>query len=273
MTPTGLSAGAGRLQLAHIVRLAAPAVGLALLAACGGVSIRPDPKLPKALIEPIPARVGIVIPDEMKKFAHKETRWGVDWQVALGNGHQHLVHDLFKSTFNSVEEGDSIDNVKIKPGLKAIFEPRIEQYSFATARETGGRYYAVTIRYRVDLYTPTGEKADSYTLTGYGNALAKGVSSGKPLERASVAAMRDAAAKFLVQFPEQPAGKRLALNEPVEAEKAPTLSAGVTAIDVVPIDEPTPIEAATTPALEPPKSDTASDEAGGLEKGPEKKAT
>ena len=117
----------------------------------------------------------------------------------------HLMRDMFKDTFDQVQEFKDLEEARAAPGLKAIFEPRIEQYSFVTARETGGRYYAVTIRYRINLYTPTGEKADSLTLTGYGNALAKGMSSGKPLEVASLAAMRDAAAKFLVQFPEQSA--------------------------------------------------------------------
>jgi hypothetical protein len=228
-----------------------PLLGLALLSGCGGVEIKPQPELPKALIDPIPSRVGIVVPDDMRKFVHKETRWGVDWQVELGDGHQRLVRDLFKSAFVGVEEGPDLQKVREVPGLKAIFEPRIEQYSFATARETGGRYYAVTIRYRVDLYTPAGEKADSYTLTGYGNALSKGVSSGKPLELASVAAMRDAAAKFLVQFPDQPAGKRLAQNEPVQVEKPDAALAGVSnEIEAMPIDEARPEEAQ---AVVPPK--------------------
>jgi hypothetical protein len=202
----------------------------------------------------------------------------VDWQVDLGGGHQHLVHDLFKSAFTELDEGDSLEKVKLTPGLKAIFEPRIEQYSFATARETGGRYYAVTIRYRVDLYTPAGEKADSYTLTGYGNALAKGVSSGRPLKHASEAAMRDAAAKFLVQFPEQPAGKRLVLNQPVEAEKAQVAQAGINEIEVVPIDEPSPVEAALSPPMPPadpakPDSSTPGSAPGDLPGKLEKKDT
>jgi hypothetical protein len=64
--------------------------------------------------------------------------------------------------------------------------------------------------------------------------------------------MRDAAAKFLVQFPEQPAGQQLARNEAVAAEK-PSASAEAALIEAVPIDEPadelldTPAEQPTTP--------------------------
>src|SRR2546429_5316454 len=56
------------------------------------------------------------------------------------------------------------------------------------------------------------------SLTGYGSALAQGLSSGKPLERATLAAMRDAAAKFLVQFPQQALAQQLAHDEPRSEE-------------------------------------------------------
>jgi hypothetical protein len=112
----------------------------------------------------------------------------------------------------------------------------------------------VTIRYRINLYTPAGEKVDSYSLTGYGNSLAMGMSGGKPLFQATIGAMRDAAAKFLVQFPEQPAGQQLARNETIVADK-PSTSAEAAQIEAVPIDEPLdelqanpPVEAA------PPKT-------------------
>ena len=219
---------------------------LGALTACGGVSIRPEPVLPKPLIEPIPADVGLIIPSDMRNYTHKETRWGTDWQVALGPGHTRLMRDVFKDLFRKVEEFNDLESVRTAQDLKAVFEPRIDQYSFITARETRGRYYAVTIRYRIILYTPQGEKADSLTLTGYGNALAKGMSNGAPLVRASIAAMRDAAAKFLVQFPDQPAGQQLARNEAVTLEKAAAASDNLQ-IEAVPIEDPVPDTAAIPP--------------------------
>jgi hypothetical protein len=215
-----------------------PAILLALLAGCGGVQIKPEPALPKALVNRMPARVGLVLPQDMRELHHKETRWGVGWDVDLGPGHVRLVRDLFAAEFDEIVEFEDVESASREPGLKAIFEPRIEQYSFATARETGGRHYAVTIRYRINLYSPQGKPADSYTLTGYGSALARGMSSSGPLQQASLAAMRDAAAKFLVQFPEQPAAKSLAQNEPIAVQEAPaSASAGPEEIDTVPIYE------------------------------------
>lgn len=241
-----------RWRLAHLTLLAA---GIAALTACGGVEIKPAARLPKPLVVTLPAHVGLVVPGDMRNFVHSETRWGVDWNVALGEGHRNLMLEVLKHTFSDVQEYKDIDEARAASGLKAIFEPRIEQYSFVTARETGGRYYAVTIRYRIDLYSPEGEKVDSLTLTGYGNSLAKGMSSGKPLEQASVAAMRDAAAKFLVQFPEQSVGERLARNEPVVVE---TNGGGgvVGGIETVPIEEAT-VDVA--PPVSPPQPDSVPD--------------
>ena len=234
-------------------RLIAVAAGIVMLTACGGVEIRPAARLPKPLVVTLPAHVGLVIPDEMRNYVHNETRWGVEWSVALAEGHRNLMLDVLKDTFSDVKEYKDLDDARAAPDLKAIFEPRIEQYSFVTARETGGRYYAVTIRYRIDLYTPGGAKVDSLTLTGYGNSLAKGMSSGRPLEQATVAAMRDAAAKFLVQFPEQSVGERLARNEAVIVEtKAESSDAG--GIETVPIEEATVDAAPVMPPAVPGSS-------------------
>lgn len=244
-----------------------------LLCACGDVRIKPEANLPKPLIVRMPAEVGLIIPADTRKYVDQETRFGVDWKVDLGPGEVRLMQDVFKDLFQHVEEFKDLEAARAGKDLKALFETRVDQYSFVTARETKGRYYAVTIRYRINLYTPQGEKVDSYTLTGYGNSLALGMSGGKPLTQATVGAMRDAAAKFLVQFPEQPPGQQLARNEAVVADR-PSTSAEAAQIEAVPIDEPeddlqeapvpqpAPAAPQPTPALEPaapPKSERHSD--------------
>jgi hypothetical protein len=202
------------------------------------VSIKPEAHLPKPLIVPMPAAVGLIIPSDTRKFVDVETRFGIDWKVDLGPGEVRLMRDTFSDLFQHVEEFKNLESARAGKDLKALFETRVDQYSFVTARETGGRYYAVTIRYRINLYTPQGDKVDSYTLTGYGNSLAMGMSGSRPLTQATVSAMRDVAAKFLVQFPEQPAGQQLARNEAIVADK-PGTEAAAASIEAVPIDEPT----------------------------------
>src|SRR5262245_53610470 len=128
MTSAPATAAHGN-RLRRVQLLATLAVA-AMLAACGGVQIKPDPTLPKAVIQPLPASVGLIIPGDMRNFKHSETRWGVDWNIALGEGHRHMMHDVFSAEFDHVQEFPDLESARAASGLKALFEPRIEQFSF-----------------------------------------------------------------------------------------------------------------------------------------------
>lgn len=208
---------------------------LGLLGACGAVQIAPTPTLPHALVSPLPIHVGVVVAGDMRNFSHKETRAGAEYSVALGAGHLKLAQEVFSALFQEATIFPDLASARAAAGLAAIFEPRMEQYSFATAQETGGSYVAVTIKYRIVLSTPGGEPVDAFTLTGYGNSLATSMSSGAPLALATQAAMRDAAAKFLVQFPEQPLARQLATGTPLLPQSAAANTGAKDPIEAVPI--------------------------------------
>lgn len=204
---------------------------MGLLAGCGGVQVRPEPMLPEPLVVPMRARVALVLDDELTAYVHEETRAGTSWKVELGPGHQRLFRDVFRATFSEVAE---LSNAAAARGtdLQVVFRPRIEQYSFVTADETGGEYWAVTIRYIISLTTTSGEPVDNLSLTGYGST--RGGRAASALTRATLAAMRDAAAKFLVQMPRLPVGRKLAAGEVLAPGDA--AEAGDDLIEAVPIE-------------------------------------
>src|SRR3569833_3084611 len=113
-----------------VLSLAAVAV-----AACSDVSIKPEAHLPKPLITPMPAAVGLVIPPETRKYIDQETRFGIDWKVDLGPGEVKLMRDTFTDLFEQVEEFKDLESAKAaaSKGLKALFETRVDQYSFVTS--------------------------------------------------------------------------------------------------------------------------------------------
>jgi hypothetical protein len=195
----------------------AAVVALLLLAGCGSVDIAPEPVIPRPIVTPIAATTAVVLNAEQRNYVHTETRAGVQWQVALGAGHRGLAEAIFSALFPGCVFVDEVEAARGIAGLDAVFEPRMLQYSFATANETGAGYFAVTINYRINVYGPDLKPVDSFTITGYGNSRDKAMSSSEPLEAATRAAMRDAAAKFLVQFPQQPLGQQLARGEPLVA--------------------------------------------------------
>jgi hypothetical protein len=213
------------------------------LPGCMNMTVKPDGKLPTPLVAAAPAKVAVVITPEMRNYVHKETRAGIDYDVLLGETHTQMTEAVYKAEFTEAQLFASVDEARLMPGVLAIFEPRIEQYSFATAKETGGVYCAVTIRYQIKIYAPTGEIVDSLSLTGYGSGPAPQVGNGEPeLAKAAFNAMRDAAAKFLTQFPQLDLAKPLLASQPVkvtapDVTPGATGAAGAETIEVVPINE------------------------------------
>lgn len=237
------------------------AIGLLVMGGCAKVAVRPEGDLPKPLIVATPAKVGVVVTPEAGSYTHKESRASVDYEADLGPSHKHLVEEIFKAEFTDAKLFESVDAARLEPGLMAIFEPRIEQFSFANAKETGGVYCAVTIRYNIAIYAPDGSLVDNLTLTGYGSGPAPKIGNGEEeLGIAAYAAMRDAAAKFLTQFPGLDIAKPLLASHAIEP-RAPAL-AGVTeataggpemTIETVPINDP-PVVSTATPSSQVPSS-------------------
>ncbi len=221
---------------------------------CASVAVRPEGDLPKPLVVPTPAKVGVVVTPEAGNYVHKEQRASVDYEAQLGPSHKHLVEEIFRAEFTEARMFESVDAARLEPGLMAIFEPRIEQFSFASAKETGGVYCAVTIRYQIAIYAPNGEPVDTLTLTGYGSGPAPKIGNGEEeLGIAAYAAMRDAAAKFLTQFPGLDIAKPLLASQALQPKTQPlpgspeaSAAEAEMSIETVPIND-TPVASTSSP--------------------------
>lgn len=242
--------------------LALPLFAALVISACGDVEVATDVEFPTPLVDELPFTVGVYYSDEFRKYVHAEDRWGVEWKVQLGQFHVRMGDKLFDAAFRDTVLVKSPSDAPAEQ-VRAVVEPRIEQYSFITPRDTGAKYYAVTIRYRLNVYAPDGRLADSLTFTGYGSAPSSGVTSTNPMILATKAAMRDAAAKFLVQFPEQGVTKKMIADLPlIEAPAAVASGAPATgdeiAIESVPIVDSAPPPLTPAPGTEPGPTPPAS---------------
>ena len=104
--------------------------------------------------------------------------------------------------------------------IRGVFEPVLEEFSFVTPRDTGTPLYAVSLRYRINAYTPDGRLVDSWSFTGYG-AQSSGSAPGQgkeALRQAAALAMRDAGARIAVEFREQAIVRGL-----IEADRPPAV--------------------------------------------------
>lgn len=258
--------------------LAAAAGGLSaalvLIAGCGPVQLVANTNIPPPLVVKIPIGVALFIPSEFSGYVHKEERWSTDWHVDLGKAQTDGITRLFTAMFERVVTVDSVNaGTQVPGGVVAILEPSIEEYAFVTPRDAGSPFYAVSIKYRVNVYLPDGKLADSWGFTGYGTSPSQGLSSQAPLSTATALAMRDAGAKLAVEFREQAVmrgllpGAESADTSPAAAEPATPAVATPPAPGAPPTTEaPTDVAPPTEAAKDPPQdagatSEPAKDEA------------
>ena len=180
------------------------AAGLLVAAGCGSVQLVATSNIPAPLVVKIPVSVALFIPKEFSEFIYKEKRSGTDWNISLGKAQSDGLTRLLTAMFDRVVMVDSV-NAGSQSGsdIRAILEPSVEEYAFVTPRDAGSPFFAVSIKYRVNVYTPDGRLADSWGFTGYGTAPSQGMSGNAPLTEATALALRDAGAKLAVEFREQ----------------------------------------------------------------------
>ena len=177
------------MNLRRLAQLCLPIRGAALmLGGCAAVAVRPEGELPKPLVVPTPAKVGVVVTTETGNYVHKESRASVNYEAQLGPSHKHIVEQIFKAAFTDAKMFDSVDAARLEPGLhgdlraahRAVFVRQL-------ARNRRRVYCAVTIRYQILIYAPNGELIETLTLTGYGSGPAPKIGNGE--EELGIAAL------------------------------------------------------------------------------------
>ena len=248
-TPTGCLPVPKRLLL--IILLAG---GGLITAACGPVKVLPQPSFPTPLVEKMPLRAGVFFSEEFRVYHHQEKRDETEWDVELGASQVPRIQRLLTAMFTDLVEVRDLSKLPLEPSPDLILEPRFEEYSFVTPRDSAGEYYAVTIKYRVNVMNGLGQLLDSFVLTGYGNTKAGGMSNEVPLALATQAAVRDAGAKFVVEFPQQAVVQKLLRGETVEPLVLPVAAPAGEIAEVAP---PTAVVPVAPPATPPPVAPAA----------------
>lgn len=190
---------------------------LALLAGCGPRQFEAQTVIPQPLITRIPVVVGVYMPAEFREAVHREEHGGVDYEIAIGRsqsaGFERLLGAMFERVVPVAAPGAG---AAADPAIRGVLEPVLEDLSFSLPQDTGDGMYAVTLHYRINAYTPTGQPLESWTFVGYGaqpDGSLPGTGVG-PLQKAAAIAMRDAGAKLTVEFREQAIARGLIEGPP-----------------------------------------------------------
>jgi hypothetical protein len=230
---------------------------LMLMAGCGPVKLVATTNIPTPLVVKIPVAVGVFVPKEFSAFIHDEERSGTDWHIDLGKAQTDGLMRLLNAMFERVIVVDSVTaGTQAGGDIRAVLEPSVEEYAFVTPRDAGSPFYAVSIKYRINVYTPDGRLADSWGFTGYGTAPSQGITSDAPLTQATALALRDAGAKLAVEFREQAIVRGLLPESAVpDTPVLPPLGLPAPAETPPPPEQPlTPSNEATEPAKEVPEA-------------------
>ena len=234
-----------------------------VLAGCGPVTLVATARIPQPLVVKIPVAVALFMPQEFVQYVHKEERWGTDWNIEIGKAQADAMSQLLSAMFQNVIAVDSLNaGSALGSSVAAILEPSVEEYAFVTPRDAGSPFFAVSIKYRVNVYSPDGKLADSWGFTGYGTSPAGGLSNTEPLQNATALAMRDAGAKLAVEFRDQaivrgllPSGETA--DDP--ATQQPSSGGAATEGTGAPGSETAPVEAEEEAPLAPPEESPSED--------------
>ena len=197
---------------------------LALCALCvgckGGASVTVDISVPRPLVEPIDATMGVYFDDSLQSYVHQEALADHgDYSIDIGASQVPVFAQVFEAMFRSVVKvvaAPTEDEPSLvarggaggsPPTLDGILAPHIEEVQFAIPDQTGGEFYEVWIRYQIRLLAADGTPLAEWPLIGYGKANKANYGTmdrrAAALNEATIWALRDAAALLSFQFRDQ----------------------------------------------------------------------
>lgn len=163
----------------------------------------PATQFPIPLVEKIPVRMGLFLPDELRNYEFRQDLGDAGvFEIEIGAAQEAMFTNLLTGMFTRVIQAsdpttyDTLD-------ADAVLVPRIAEMQFSTPAQTRTDYYEVWIRYDIQLYDQDGTVMVQWPLTAYGKANTQNyllASTSPTLTQAALNACRDAMAFFTVQF-------------------------------------------------------------------------
>jgi hypothetical protein len=176
---------------------------------------------PVPLVERIPVRVAVHYSPALTEFVYKEDIAAErDWTVQLGAANVRMFDAVFQGMFAVTQRVDSVQGAAAEmPEADVIIAPVVDTFEFSSPSQSATDQFAVWIRYNLDVYSPDGQLVARWPVAAYGQSGTGGMSDEKSMERATVLALRDAAATIAVNFTKQPKIRETFLKE--EPQDAP----------------------------------------------------
>ncbi len=155
---------------------------------------------PSPVVETLPLQVGLYYSNALRSYVHAEKKLdGSSWVINLGDGHEQLFEQIFAAVFVHVTRVPELTSFEgTVPALDLIVEPRLDAYTFQTQFDIGIPYHETRLRYTLNLYSGTGTLLHSRAVEGHGRYRTRGSGTSDALRKATIMAMRDAAAHIVL---------------------------------------------------------------------------
>ena len=175
------------------------------LCACS-TSLRVDSSFPRPLVTSLPIDVGVYYDESLRQYAFEKEADAnsVAWNIELGAAHVRLFNQLFQPLFENLTQLDALSSDSAARPVTVIMRPSIDEYTLSTPGDTATEFYAVEIRYKLSFYSPSGDFIQGWAYSGRGRSRSELFSTDESVQKATVAAMRDAAAWLVIELSKQP---------------------------------------------------------------------
>jgi ABC-type uncharacterized transport system auxiliary subunit len=210
------------LSLANRVTMRCSALAAALLLGGCASEVIVESKFPTPLVEPLPVKMGILIPEELYNYIYTEDVPNQSlWTIALGDANVAMLQPLFKQMFRETQAVDAVPANGAAAALDGVIKPTISKFEFDVPVGQRDKFVEVWIQYQLTLYDRDGNTVVEWPVSGYGKSelMRNRVDA---VQKAAIVAMREAGATISTKFAEQPQVK----DWLGETEHANTASAG-----------------------------------------------
>jgi hypothetical protein len=193
-------------RLLHIQgarRRSAIAAGLVLLAGCSSQVIV-ESSFPSPLVEPLPLRMGILMPEELYDYIYTEEIPDQSlWTIALGDANVAMLEPLFAKMFRETHKVDALPLAANDESLDGVLQPALEKFEFDVPVGERDKFVEVWMQYELTLYEPNGDTVVAWPVSGYGKS-ELGRDREDAVQRAAIVAMREVGATISTKFAQQP---------------------------------------------------------------------
>jgi hypothetical protein len=173
-----------------------------LAAVACSTALRVDSGFPRPVVASLPIDAGVYYDDTFREyvFERQADAKSLAWRIEIGSAHVRLFDQLFHSLFENLVHLDGLAAENTGEPVGVVIKPSIDEYALHTPSGTSSAFYEVEIRYRLAFHSPRGDFIKHWSYTGRGRSRSTLFGSDEPVEKATVAAMRDAAAWLVIEL-------------------------------------------------------------------------